>query len=111
AAALTEQFDTLDRGDALATLSRHQVPATPVSHFKDLFDDPQIAANDLIAELPHSDWGNVKQVGLLTKFSATPGRIDRAAPTLGEHSDEILREYLGYQPEKIAALRARRIVK
>jgi crotonobetainyl-CoA:carnitine CoA-transferase CaiB-like acyl-CoA transferase len=53
----------------------------------------------------------VKQTGMLTKFSATPGRIDRAAPMLGEHTDEILGEYLDYSPDQIATLRAANIVK
>ena len=48
---------------------------------------------------------------MLTKFSATPGVIERAGPALGEHTDEILREILGYSPDKIAALRASRIVR
>jgi crotonobetainyl-CoA:carnitine CoA-transferase CaiB-like acyl-CoA transferase len=42
---------------------------------------------------------------------ATPGTIERAAPLLGEHTDEILREYLGYSTSRIAALRAAGIVK
>jgi CoA:oxalate CoA-transferase len=53
----------------------------------------------------------VKQTGMLTKFSATPGKIDRAAPMLGEHTDEILHEYLGYSPDRIATLRAANIIK
>ena len=48
---------------------------------------------------------------MLTKFSATPGTLDRAAPMLGEHTDEILHEYLGYSPDRIAALHAAGIVK
>jgi crotonobetainyl-CoA:carnitine CoA-transferase CaiB-like acyl-CoA transferase len=92
-------------------LKKSAIPATRVNHLGELFDDPQVIANDLIAELSHSQWGRVKQTGMLTKFSATPGTIGRAAPMLGEHTDEILREYLGYPAEKIAALRAARIVK
>jgi crotonobetainyl-CoA:carnitine CoA-transferase CaiB-like acyl-CoA transferase len=70
-----------------------------------------VLANDLIAELPHSDWGMVKQSGMLMKFSATPGTIERSGPLLGQHTDEILREYLGYSPDKIATLRAAGIIK
>jgi formyl-CoA transferase len=82
-----------------------------VNHIRDLFDDAQVLANDLIAELTHSDWGRVRQTGTLMQFGGSPATIERAAPTLGEHTDEVLREYLGYAPEKIAALRAARIVK
>ncbi len=45
------------------------------------------------------------------KFSATPGTIERAAPMLGEHTDEVLREFLGYSPDRIASLRAAGIIK
>jgi crotonobetainyl-CoA:carnitine CoA-transferase CaiB-like acyl-CoA transferase len=111
AMALVEEFAKLSRADALAALGKSGVPATRVNHFRDLFDDSQVIANDLIAELPHSDWGMVKQTGMLMKFSATPGTVERAGPRLGEHTDEILREYLGYRPDKIAALRAAGIIK
>jgi crotonobetainyl-CoA:carnitine CoA-transferase CaiB-like acyl-CoA transferase len=111
AAALAEQFAKLDRAHALAMLNKASIPATRVSRVADLFDDPQVAANNLIAELPHSQWGRVRQTGLLTKFSATPGVIERAAPLLGEHTDEILREYLDYSPDRIATLRAGGIIK
>ncbi|MGH7925321.1 MAG: CoA transferase, partial [Candidatus Binatus sp.] len=111
AAAIAEQFTKLDRDNALAALKKSAVPATRVNQIRELFDDPQVAANDLIAELSHSQWGRVKQIGLLAKFSATPGTVERAAPLLGEHTDEILREYLGYSPDRIATLRAAGIVR
>jgi CoA:oxalate CoA-transferase len=111
ASALAEQFSRLDRDDALAALKKSAIPAVRINHSRELFDDPQVIANDLIAELSHSEWGRVKQTGILTKFSTTPGKIDRAAPMLGEHTDEILREYLGYSPDRIASLRAAGIIK
>jgi crotonobetainyl-CoA:carnitine CoA-transferase CaiB-like acyl-CoA transferase len=111
AEALAEQFAKLDRDDVLAALKKSAIPATRVNHTRELFDDSQVVANDLIAELSHSQWGRVNQTGMLTKFSATPGTIERAAPMLGEHTDEILREYLGYSADRIAMLRAARIVK
>ncbi len=111
AAALAEYFGKLDRDDALAALEKSAVPATRVNQIRELFDDPQVVANDLTADLSHSQWGRVKQTGLLTKFSATPGTVERAAPMLGEHTDEILREYLGYSADRIATLRAAGIVK
>jgi crotonobetainyl-CoA:carnitine CoA-transferase CaiB-like acyl-CoA transferase len=111
ATVLAEQFAKLDRDDAIAALKKSAIPATRVNHTRELFDDPQVVANDLIAELPHSQWGRVQQTGMLTKFSATPGTIERAAPMLGEHTDEILHEYLGYSTDRIATLRAAGIVK
>jgi crotonobetainyl-CoA:carnitine CoA-transferase CaiB-like acyl-CoA transferase len=111
ATALTVQFQSVDRAELLEGLAEAHVPATPVNHTRELFDDPQVVANDLIADLPHSQWGHVQQTGMLTKFFATPGTIDRAAPMLGEHTDEILREYLDYSADRIATLRVAGIVK
>ena len=111
AEAIAQEFQKIDRADALARLSAALVPATIVNHFRDLFSDPQVAANDLLAGLTHSQWGQVRQTGKLMRFSATPGSIDRAAPLHGEHSDEILREFLGYETTTTASLRSRRIIK
>jgi len=111
ATALAEQFAKLKGDNALTALKKSAIPATRINHSRELFDDPQVVANALTAELSHSQWGRVNQTGLLTKFSATPGKIDRAAPMLGEHTDEILREYLGYSPDRIATIRAAGIVK
>jgi crotonobetainyl-CoA:carnitine CoA-transferase CaiB-like acyl-CoA transferase len=111
ATALAVQFRSVDRAELLEGLAEAQVPATPVNQIRELFDDPQVVANELIAELSHSQWGRVRQTGLLTKFSATPGTVERAAPMLGEHTDEILREYLGYSTDRIATPRTAGIVK
>jgi len=70
-----------------------------------------VIANDLLIELQHSQWGKVSQTGILAKFAATPGVVDRAGPQLGEHSAEVLENILGYAPDRIADLRARRIIR
>ncbi len=111
ASALAEEFQKLDRDDALIRLRHARIPATYVHHFRDLFSDPQIVANELIAELNHSQWGKVWQTGMLMKFSATPGQIQRAAPLHGEHGEELLRELLDYDSATIASLRSRGIIK
>jgi len=92
-------------------LKKSAIPANAkINHFRELFDDSaSLSANDLVAEfVPFGVGGRVKQTGLLTKFSATPRKIDRAAPMLGEHTDEILREHLGYSTDRIDKLHAAR---
>jgi crotonobetainyl-CoA:carnitine CoA-transferase CaiB-like acyl-CoA transferase len=110
AASLSEHFRGHDRGDALASLRAARVPAVPVNRFGDLFDEPQAIANDLLIDLQHSQWGKVSQTGILAKFAATPGKVDRAGPMLGEHTTEILAN-LGYPAERIAELKARRVIR
>jgi crotonobetainyl-CoA:carnitine CoA-transferase CaiB-like acyl-CoA transferase len=111
AAAIAERFATIDRSQALGMLSESGVPAISVHRYADLFDDEQIMANDLLVGLHHSHWGAVVQTGTLAKFSATPCRVERAAPLLGEHTGEILAHYLGYNVRRIDDLRRRGIVK
>ena len=111
ARAIAAAFASVDRAQALAALGAAGVPALSTHRTADLFDDPQVKANDLLAELRHSQWGTVVQTGTLAKFSAMPGKVEHAAPLLGEHTDEILARYLGYGRERIEDLRRRGIVR
>jgi crotonobetainyl-CoA:carnitine CoA-transferase CaiB-like acyl-CoA transferase len=101
----------VDRAQALAALNAAGVPALSTHRTADLFNDPQVSANELLAELHHSRWGSVVQTGRLAKFSAMPSKVERAAPLLGEHTDELLAHHLGYDHERIASLRRDGIVK
>jgi crotonobetainyl-CoA:carnitine CoA-transferase CaiB-like acyl-CoA transferase len=69
-----------------------------------LFGDDHIAANDLIATHTHPQWGEVRQTGILAKFSRTPATLPYAAPLLGQHTAEVLQEVAGYGHEKIVQL-------
>jgi len=111
AQAVAAAFAGVDRAQALAALNAAGVPALSTHRTADLFDDPQVNANELLAELHHSQWGGVVQTGTLAKFSATPGKAEHAAPLLGEHTDEILARHLGYDRERTADLHRRGIVK
>ena len=111
AAALGEYFHGREREEAISALRAVSVPAVPVNRFGDLFEEPQVIANDLLIDLQHSQWGRVSQTGILAKFAATPGKVDRAGPQLGEHSAEILETLLGYGRDRIEDLRARRIIR
>lgn len=111
AQAIAAALAGIDRAQALAALHAAGVPALSTHRTADLFDDPQVKANELLSELHHSQWGGVVQTGRLIRFSATPGKIERAAPLLGEHTDQILGQHLGYDSERIGALHRRGIVK
>lgn len=77
--------------------------AGPVYSYQDLVDDPQIAHNGTFVEYDHPTEGHIKTPGFPYKFSATPPRIDRGAPLVGEHSREVLAE-LGVGAERIERL-------
>ena len=81
------------------------IPCGPVNDMQHLFSDPQVVHREMIAEVPHATIGTLRLSGIPIKYSATPGTIRRAPPLLGEHTDELLAEVLGYSPERIEALR------
>ena len=102
--ALTACFGRSTTQDWLATLDRAGVPCAPVLLLPDLFDDEHVAANELIATHTHPQWGEVRQTGILTRFSRTPAVLPYVAPMLGQHTAEVLRELAGYSQDTIDAL-------
>ena len=102
------QAHTAAEVEAILTV-QHQVPCQRVYSIKDLADDPHCAARENFVEWDDLMWGRVKGVGIIPKFSGTPGRVWRGAPALGQDGDEILAA-LGFDAAKIAALRAAGVV-
>lgn len=86
------------------------VPAGPINGFAEVFADPQIVHRQMRFDLPHAAAGQVPQVANPVKFSATPVQYDRAPPVLGEHTDEVLRERLGFDDQQLAQLRAAKVI-
>jgi crotonobetainyl-CoA:carnitine CoA-transferase CaiB-like acyl-CoA transferase len=91
-------------------LERAGVPCGPINSIAQALADPQIVARGLQVELPHPRAGRVALVGTPMKLSASPPALDRAPPTLGQHTEEVLRELAGIDAATLAALRARQIV-
>ncbi|MGD9892450.1 MAG: CoA transferase, partial [Dehalococcoidia bacterium] len=103
AETLEARFASAPIASWLTMLREAGMPVAPVVRPPDLFTDAQILANDLIAEHQHAGWGMVRQTGVLAKFERTPGVAQRAAPLLGQHSREVLRE-AGYNDQRIDTL-------
>jgi crotonobetainyl-CoA:carnitine CoA-transferase CaiB-like acyl-CoA transferase len=80
------------------------VPCGRVMNLAEVFADPQVLVQEMVLEVEHPGHGRVRMTGFPVKLSATPARLRRPAPALGEHTDAVLRE-LGYAPEQIASLR------
>ena len=81
------------------------VPCGRIRNVAEVCTNPQLTARGKVVEHPHPTAGRVRMIGQPIELSETPGRIDRAPPLLGEHTDEVLRA-AGYTDEEIRAFRA-----
>ncbi|MFI4924138.1 MAG: CaiB/BaiF CoA transferase family protein [Vicinamibacteria bacterium] len=95
--------------EVLAAMERAEVPASRIYSVRDIVDDPQYAARDMIREVTLKDGSTLKVPGVVPKLSATPADFSGGGPALGEHTREVLRE-LGYEDASIDALRTKGVV-
>jgi formyl-CoA transferase len=100
----------LSSADVLALMRDFSVPAGLIYRAEDMLEDPQFAAREAIIELRDSVLGNIKMQGVFPRLSSTPGTVRAAAPTLGQHNEEILCGRLGLTEAKYGELRRRNIV-
>ena len=80
------------------------VPNGPINTIDKVIEDEQVNARDMIVEIEHPVAGKVKMPGVAIKMSETQGRVHSPAPLLGQHTDEILKNFLGYSEEEIEKL-------
>ncbi|GAB2892080.1 CaiB/BaiF CoA-transferase family protein [Paraburkholderia jirisanensis] len=86
-----------------------EVPCSAARAVEDMFDHPQVAAEDMIAHFEHPAVGGYRGLRRSLHFGRTPGPEPFAAPIFGQHTDEVLGSH-GFSAEEIAALRANGVV-
>ncbi len=106
---LEQIFRTRTRDEWFEVLSQKDIPVGKVYSLGEVFNDPQVLHRKMVLEVEHPVEGKVKQPGIAIKLSETPGRIRRLAPTLGEHTGEILKE-IGYTNDGIDGLRKEGVI-
>lgn len=97
---------TLSAEDLLDRCERHGVPAGRIYRVPEMLDDPQFQAREAIIKVDHPEFSNLHMQNVFPKLSATPGSVRWPGPALGAHTDEVLGNLLGYDAERLAALRA-----
>jgi len=102
--ALQASFGSWMRDALLRALAAAGVPSGAVRSVPEALADPQLAARDMIQDLPHATLGDVRVLGTPLKMSDTPALVNRAPPTLGQQTRAILGTDVGLTEDEIRAL-------
>jgi formyl-CoA transferase len=96
---------TKTKFEVMDILNEYDVPCGPILSMKELAEDQSLRATGTVVEVDHPKRGKYLSVGNPIKLSASPSEVTRS-PLLGEHTDEILREVLGYTDKEVTQIRA-----
>ena len=102
---LTEFASNYTKRELMAVLNELDVPCGLIMSTEDLFNDEHVKLRQMMVELDHPQRGKWHNVGMPIKLSDSKVDIKRS-PLLGEHTDEILKEVLGYDDARIARLKS-----
>lgn len=91
--------------DWLALLHDIGAPAGPIRDVAAALEDAQVEARRMVQSAPHATAGAVRVVGPVAHYGRTQASVRAAPPVLGQHTDEVLGEWLGCSVGEIAALR------
>jgi crotonobetainyl-CoA:carnitine CoA-transferase CaiB-like acyl-CoA transferase len=108
-AILEQTIGQYDREPLLKMLEEADVPATPVNTVHQVMNDPQTIERGIVQRAVHPRLGEIPVVGPPLRFSRMKPGVRSAAPLRSEHTDGILAA-LGYSPERIAELRAKKVI-
>jgi formyl-CoA transferase/CoA:oxalate CoA-transferase len=104
-AELSPSLAAWNRTDLLGALTAAGVPCAAVRSITEALADPQLAAREMIVPLEHVAAGPIRVLGSPLKLSDTPASVRTPPPSLGQHTDAVLRE-IGLSSEEIASLRS-----
>ncbi len=100
-------FVTRDADEWLAELEKEGIPCGSINTIPEVFNSPQAQARNLSLTVEHSTAGPIKVPGFPYKFSQTPAEARLPPPLLGEHTEKVLTELLGYSAGDVFLLRER----
>ncbi|NTZ85395.1 CoA transferase [Burkholderia metallica] len=107
---LAEMVKAREKADWIGALEAAGVPCGPINDLDEVFDNEQVVARGMQVALPHPCGADVKLVRNPIRMSATPPDARTAPPLLGAQTDDVLRDMLGYDDERIAALKAKQAI-
>jgi formyl-CoA transferase len=96
---------TKTKFEAMDILNEYDIPCGPILSMKELAEDQSLRATGTVVEVDHPTRGKYLSVGNPIKLSDSPADV-RRSPLLGEHTDEILRDVLGYSADELATIKS-----
>jgi crotonobetainyl-CoA:carnitine CoA-transferase CaiB-like acyl-CoA transferase len=109
-AEFKEIFATKTRDEWLEFLQSEDIPCAAAQPVEKFLDDSQVMANEMVVEIEEPERGKVREMGFPVKLKLTPGEIKGRSPKLGEHTEKILTDLIGYSADEIAGLKEKGIV-
>jgi crotonobetainyl-CoA:carnitine CoA-transferase CaiB-like acyl-CoA transferase len=103
--AVEEGLSEADTEDWLELMHEEDIPAMPLNTLDKALQDPQIQNNKVIIEMQHRSYGEIKAIDCPIKVTGAGEKEHSPAPMLGEGTEQVLRELLGYSEEKIMELK------
>ncbi len=96
---------TKTKFEAMNILNEFDIPCGPILSMKELAEDQSLRATGTVVEVDHPTRGKYLSVGNPIKLSDSPADVKRS-PLLGEHTEEVLRDVLGYSLDEVSAIKA-----
>jgi crotonobetainyl-CoA:carnitine CoA-transferase CaiB-like acyl-CoA transferase len=107
---LNDAFSKSDANEWIIKLQEADIPSGLINTVQDVFNHPQAVVREFKVETEHPTAGSVELPGFPYKMSQTPAELHRPPPLLGEHTEEVLIELLGYSAEKVAMLKELKVI-
>ena len=107
---LSEWVATKTAKELMEISQQYRFAMAPVYNAKDICEDEHFRQRGSVIEVEHPVLGKVKMQGITPKLSRTPGRVRHPGRAMGEDTDEVLSQILGYSQREIETLRAEQVI-
>ena len=107
---LEQLMMTRPKAQWLAALEQAKVPCGAINNLQEVFADPQVNGRGMVTHWPHPLQPDLKLVSNPMKLSATPVRSELPPPLLGQHTEQVLRELLDCDEDRLSQLKAQKVI-
>jgi crotonobetainyl-CoA:carnitine CoA-transferase CaiB-like acyl-CoA transferase len=107
---LTKALQGKGKEEWVRVFNEYKVSSGPINTVADLENDPQVLARDVVVQMTHPEKGTIKTAANPLRFSRTPVTYRFAPPLAGEHSENVLRDWLGVDDARLSALKKAKVI-